>query len=60
MLNIFESSEAFARVGLVPTDGVCPKKQKTGERHQPGPVVEHFLGEGRGVRVRPVWRKGGA
>ena len=42
-----ESSEAFARIGLVPTDEVSPKKLKTGESHQPGPAVEPLL---RGVR----------
>jgi hypothetical protein len=39
-----ESSEAFARIGLVPTDEVSPKKLKTGESHQSGPAVEPMLG----------------
>jgi hypothetical protein len=39
-----ESSEAFARIGLVPTEEVSPKKLKTGERQQPGPAVEPLLG----------------
>ena len=38
-----ESSEAFARIGLV-AEEVGPKKLKTGESHQPGPAVEPLLG----------------
>jgi hypothetical protein len=45
-----ESSEAFARIGLVP-DEVGPKKLKTGEHNQqPRPAVEPLLGVVRGVR----------
>ena len=43
-----ESSEAFARIGLVHTEGVGPKKLKTSENHQPGPAVEPLLGGGEG------------
>ena len=43
-----ESSEAFARIGLVP-DEVSPKKLKTGEHNQqPRPAVEPLLGLVRG------------
>jgi hypothetical protein len=41
-----ESSEAFARIGLVPTEEVSPKKLKIGESQQPGPAVEPLLGGG--------------
>ena len=45
-----ESSEAFARIGLVP-DEVSPKKLKTREHNQqPRPAVEPLLGVVRGVR----------
>jgi hypothetical protein len=44
----WESSEAFARIGLV-ADGVGPKKPKTSEYQQPRPAVEPLLGVVRGV-----------
>ena len=57
-----ESYEAFARIGLVPTDEVSPKKLKTGESHQPGPAVEPLLGgvrEERGARQMEFVKEGG-
>ena len=42
-----ESSEAFARIGLV-SEEVGPKKLKTGENQQPRPAVEPILGVVRG------------
>ena len=44
-----ESPEAYARIGLVPTDGVGPKKPKTSESQQPRPAVGPLLGVVRGV-----------
>jgi hypothetical protein len=44
----WESSEAFARIGLV-AEGVGPKKLKTSEYQQPRPAVEPLLGVVRGV-----------
>ena len=42
-----ESSEAFARIGLV-SEEVGPKKLKIGESQQPRPAVEPILGVVRG------------
>ena len=58
-----ESSEAFARIGLVPEE-VGPKKLKTREHNQqPRPAVEPLLGVvrgGRGVQVEmPIMEGGG-
>ena len=51
-----ESSEAFARIGLV-TNKVSPKKLKTSEPQQPRPAVEPLLGLVRGVRGDPRVRE---
>ena len=48
-----ECPNAPARIGLVPTDEVGPKKPKTGESQQPGPATGHFLGVMRGVGGPP-------